>query len=196
MRRKVNIRDIFWYRQAILKDGRVSDAHPIFQPQSDTDTESLVAPERLPTDAPPATHRSVMDWWEDKFKKIFSRLSASQSNNTSAAKRHKPDALRRQQGELDPLLPSPDQDSTLPHQEDSRNSAKSRSLGSLSSRQHGEGGNSTRGTFLSDASAGGNSALGSRSETEHMPDDLESSLESDPFEFGRLRPSRSDASRS
>ena len=105
MRRKINFRDIFWYRQAVLTEGRVRDAHPIFQHQANSDTECLAAPEYPPNDVPPecllsdippeslpdapppVTQKSVMDWWEDRIKKFFcGGLSASQSSDDRGAK--------------------------------------------------------------------------------------------------------------
>ena len=95
MRRKINFRDIFWYRQAVLIGGRVRDAHPIFEHQADSDIECLAVSERLPSDAPPITQKSVMDWWEDRFKKFFYRSSISQVSNESTTKCESSDSSRR-----------------------------------------------------------------------------------------------------
>ena len=86
MRRKINIRDIFWYRKAVLVNGRVREAFPIFQRRTTTDTEGLADTERLalqghlPKGAPPVTQKSVVDWWEGKIKRVFRGSSSSQSS--------------------------------------------------------------------------------------------------------------------
>lgn len=78
-RRKVNIRDIFWYRQAVLENNKVRDAHPIFRHAARSDSESSHAPIRIPEAeaGPLEAQKSVMDWWEDKVKRIFARRSAT-----------------------------------------------------------------------------------------------------------------------
>ena len=184
MRRKINIRDIFWYRQAVLKEGRVSDAHPIFKHQANSDIECLAAPERLPSDAPPVTQMSVMDWWEDKIKRVFHRTSASQSSGDSATKYEQPNLSRRlftPQRASNPktdvvasdqdLLKPPNQDPIFSRQQKGRLSGKYKSSGMLLSRE-----------LHDSSSATGTSTLDTHSGTELIPGHLESSLAHDSSE--------------
>ncbi|KAL9094317.1 MAG: hypothetical protein Q9165_003458 [Trypethelium subeluteriae] len=188
MRRKVNIRDIFWYRQAILKDGRIRDAYPIFQRKTGSDIERLAVPERLPSDAPPVTEKSVLDWWEGGIKKVFCGSSASRSSNECTA-RHKGSGLSRRlfksQG-----LPNPEtdvadsgqdpskpwnKDLSLSPQEADCLSAKYKNWGLPLNRKQEDPQNSLRGPFKSGFSAEDDSALGTHSVTEPLPGSLASS---------------------
>ena len=81
MRRKINLRDIFWYRKPIVTDGRVIDAHPTFQhPYNDV--------EHMPEGAQTTAEKSPIDIWGQKIKRKMSGSSSrqrllSQNSNSS-----------------------------------------------------------------------------------------------------------------
>ena len=59
MRYRINLRDIFWYRKAMIIGDRVFDAAPIFRSSSP------------PPDAPSSRVKtSILDIWEEKIKKV------------------------------------------------------------------------------------------------------------------------------
>ena len=206
MRRKINIRDIFWYRHAILKDGRVRDAHPIFQRHASSDTESPAAPQRLPSDTPQEAQKSVTDWWEETIKKVFSRSSHDDSVSNKP-KSKKPSLFKRfsmphrppspdhnaDASDQDPLK-SPGQDPTLSHQERSRIAGRYKSWGILpGSKKQDDHGHSSRGAFLFEDSAGGSNAFDTRGGNESQ---FEPSLTNIPSDSERSDPFRSDMSSS
>ena len=71
MRRRINIRDIIWYRDAVEKNGRVYDASPIFRRLSDPIVSAVNPKEAPPGSLNAPTQKSVMDWWEERIGRFF-----------------------------------------------------------------------------------------------------------------------------
>lgn len=79
MRRKINLRDIFWYRQASATKGRVYDALPIFQQSPDTSD--------MPQTAVSDAEKSPLDVWREKLSNKISKPSPAntQTGGSSSA---------------------------------------------------------------------------------------------------------------
>ena len=66
MRRRVNLRDIFWYREARLVGNRVFDATPMFKSESpppEASKDNMQGKSQVT--------QSVLDIWEKKIKRAF-----------------------------------------------------------------------------------------------------------------------------
>ena len=61
MRYRINLRDIFWFRQAPMSDSRVSDAHSIFQ-------RNAKGP---PDPSSRKAKTSILDAWERRLRSLF-----------------------------------------------------------------------------------------------------------------------------
>lgn len=73
MRRRINFRDIFWYRKPIVEGGRVSDVTPTFITKL---SKSSTSHTRARNDL----EKSPLDIWEDKAKDMAHTNSPSQTN--------------------------------------------------------------------------------------------------------------------
>ena len=66
MRRRVELRDLFWFRQPVMRDGRVIEVHPLFH----GDKESPQIAQAVEATA----HVSVFDAWRVKTKNALTRI--------------------------------------------------------------------------------------------------------------------------
>ena len=79
MRRRVNLRDIFWYRDAVSTGGRVLDARPIFQVKSPMEPKP---PPRTPGDGIARQAQvSALDSWQRRFRGMFSASSVMEDGS-------------------------------------------------------------------------------------------------------------------
>ena len=76
MRGRINLRDIFWYRKATTKRGRVVDARPIFQSKAaemlPSSSEPSPPPKTENDNVAPEAKLSVLDMWQQRIKNLFS----------------------------------------------------------------------------------------------------------------------------
>ena len=78
MRIRVNLRDIFWFRQASMTGGRVFDATPMFQRST--------PPNPINSDAQreETVKKSVLDKWESKIRNLFTSHDSQQVRSSCA----------------------------------------------------------------------------------------------------------------
>ncbi|KAI9667146.1 MAG: hypothetical protein M1831_001323 [Alyxoria varia] len=79
MRRRINLRDIFWYRKAVSTGGRVMDARPIFQ------AKTPMGPTPPPKTEQDGISRraqvSALDSWQHRVKDLFSTSASREEGN-------------------------------------------------------------------------------------------------------------------
>ncbi|KAL8896845.1 MAG: hypothetical protein Q9207_007510 [Kuettlingeria erythrocarpa] len=173
MRYRINLRDIFWYREARMMGDRVFEAAPIFQHKTPPPDASSSDPK-----SSTKVSNSALDVWEKKIKKVLPF-----SHNHEKSRR-----LSSGDSEVAPSELSPKQQSNqmsevgdLPLKEP----RLSRKWGLFSSQPRNKNTSSPRETFLlSDSGAGTNATLTTKG------DDLRSSIQdsksTDDFPTTRL----------
>ena len=175
MRRRVNLRDIFWHRNA-----GASDQRPIICDERSVDAQSSSKADTL------AAHKSALDYWQAKIRSFFSR---SQSTPGSAMSPSEGEAQRGMQSPSgghesnQEGLVQRTQDTKALHRERNHDTDRSRVWDLLPRRgQKDKGGDSVQPPFLFDDSGLGSAVADTQSNEEpsRVDDDTRSRVQSDP----------------